>query len=110
VNELVRWETEDGPIVVEVSTRDPGFSSVSRKPGEVIADAHQHFEEAMARVRAAAVSALRTFRDESLNPDEVCLEFGIKLNAAAGAVIASTSAEGHLAVTLTWTRRDAKSG
>ena len=32
------------------------------------------------------------------------IEFGVKLNAAAGAVIAKTSAEGHLTVKLTWSR------
>jgi hypothetical protein len=31
------------------------------------------------------------------------VEFGIRLNAAAGAVIARTQAEGHLQVKLTWT-------
>jgi len=35
-------------------------------------------------------------------------EFGVKFNATAGAVIAKTSAEGHLTVTLTWSRRDVK--
>jgi hypothetical protein len=105
---LVRWETDDGPVVVEVDSRDPGFRSVSRKPDDEIVDANERFEGALDKVRAAAVSALRTFRDRSLDPDEVSLEFGVKFNATAGAVIAKTSAEGHLTVTLTWSRRDTK--
>jgi hypothetical protein len=106
VNELVRWETQDGPVVVEVSSADPGFSTVARKPGDVIVDAKERFEDALVNVRAAAVSALRAFRDKSLDPDEVSLEFGVRLNATAGAVIASTSAEGHFVVKLTWAQRE----
>ncbi|MFE2032629.1 CU044_2847 family protein [Streptomyces scopuliridis] len=42
------------------------------------------------------------FRDGSLKPDGVELEFGVKLMAEAGAVIAKTSAEGHMTVKLSW--------
>lgn len=45
---------------------------------------------------------LRVFRDGSLRPDAVELEFGVKLSAEAGAVIAKGSAEGHLVVRLNW--------
>ncbi|SEG53963.1 hypothetical protein SAMN04489712_106128 [Thermomonospora echinospora] len=95
-------------MVVEVDSREPGFTSVSKKPGHEIHDVQGRFEEALGNVRGAAVSALRTFRDRTLNPDEVSLEFGVKLNAAAGAVIAKTSAEGHLVVRLTWRHEDAE--
>lgn len=104
MGELVRWQTFDGPVVVEVDSTDPGFRSVSRKPGDIAADAQERFEDALERVRGAAVTALHTFRDSSLSPDEVSLEFGVKFSAAAGAVIASTAAEGHLNVTLRWSR------
>ena len=102
MNELLRWETDDGPVIIEVDSRDPGFSSVSRKPGEEIIDVKGRFEGTLDNVRSAAVSALRTFRDKSLDPDEVSLEFGVKFNATAGAVIAKTSGEAHLTVKLVW--------
>lgn len=104
LNELVRWQSDDGGIVVEVDSRDPGFQSVSRKPGEDIIDVQTRFDDALDSVRKAAVSALNKFRDESLAPGSVEIEFGIKLNAEAGAVIAKTSAEGHLTIKLTWPR------
>ena len=104
MNELLRWETKDGPIVVEVDADEAGFSSISQKPGEIVHDVKEKFEDALENVRNAAQSALRTFRDEALDPDDVEIEFGIKLNAAAGAVIAKTSAEGHLTVKLKWSR------
>lgn len=108
MSELLRWETDGGTVVVEVDSRDPGFSPASRKPGQEIIDVRERFEGALDKVRSAAVSALRTFRDESLDPDEVSLEFGVKLNASAGAVIAKTAAEGHLMVRLVWSPGHAK--
>lgn len=107
-NELVRWETDAGSVVVEVDSREPGFQSITRKPGEAIYDVHAKFEDALESVRAAAVSALKKFGDEVLAPDQVEIEFGIKLNVEAGAVIAKTSGEGHLTVKLAWSRPASK--
>ncbi|MEU7647089.1 CU044_2847 family protein [Streptomyces huasconensis] len=105
MSELVRWESDAGPVVVEVDSRDPGFRSVSRRgDSEEIHDVEGRFESALGHVRGAALSALRTFRERALDPDAIELEFGVKLTAAAGAVIAKTSAEGHLTVRLTWSR------
>ena len=53
-------------------------------------------------MRAAAESALRVFRDGSLKPATVEIEFGVKLTAEAGALIARSAVEGHLVVKLSW--------
>ncbi|MFB4310661.1 CU044_2847 family protein [Actinomadura sp. GTD37] len=103
MNELVRWQTEHGTIVVESDDRDPGFQSVSRT-GDLFREAAGKFEDAFDSVREAAQSALAALRGGGLDPDAVELEFGVKLNAAAGAVIAKTSVEGHLKVKMTWGR------
>ena len=110
MNELVRWQTDDGGIVVEIDSSEPGFQSISRKPGEAIYDVQGRFDDALESVRDAAVSALKKFRDEILHPDSVEIEFGFKLNAEAGAVIAKTSAEGHLTIKLAWSRSASVSG
>jgi hypothetical protein len=101
MSELVRWETNEGPVVIEIDSKDAGFRSVARKPGEVI-DVNGSFEGALEKVRGAAASALTAFRDSSLAPDAVELEFGIKFTVTAGAVIAKTAVEGNLLVRLKW--------
>lgn len=105
MGELLRWQSDAGPVVVEVSELEAGFQGVARS-GEVIHDVRARFEDALASVRDAAVAALRTFRDEVLKPDTVDIEFGVKFSAAAGAVIAKTAAEGHLVVRLRWNASD----
>ncbi|MEG3626561.1 CU044_2847 family protein [Streptomyces poriticola] len=98
---LVEFKTEDGAQVMVQAVDDAsGARLVSRGDGP--AQAARTFEGALDGVRAAAESALRVFRDGSLRPDSVELEFGVRLSAEAGAVIAKGTAEGHLVVKLSW--------
>ncbi|WP_460065229.1 CU044_2847 family protein [Streptomyces sp. YKOK-I1] len=99
---LVEFRTDDGAVVsVEAAAdRRPGSRLVARGDGTV--QAARTFEDALEGVRAAAESALRVFRDGTLRPDAVEIEFGVKLSAETGAIIAKGTAEGHLVVKLAW--------
>ncbi|WP_225839836.1 CU044_2847 family protein [Streptomyces sp. NK08204] len=105
MNKLVEFETEDGAVVV-VETADPatGTRLVARGEGGEgpVTQTARTFEGALAGVRSAAQAALRVFRDGALRPDSVELEFGVKLSAEAGAIIAKGAAEGQLVVRLGW--------
>jgi hypothetical protein len=100
---LLEFTTDDGAVVV-VESVEPGTGTrlVGRGDGGPAALASSTFEGALDGVRSAAQSALRVFRDGSLRPDSVELEFGVKLTAEAGAVIAKGAAEGQLVVRLGW--------
>ena len=100
MSELMRFKTASGSVVVEVGDDEPGFELVDREG--VIADTKRKLEAALADVRDGAESALRAFRGGSLNPDSIDVEFGVKLNAEAGAIIAKTAVEGHFLVKLGW--------
>ncbi|MEU1510803.1 CU044_2847 family protein [Streptomyces sp. NPDC005811] len=99
---LVEFRTDDGAVVSveEAADRRPGSRLVARGDGTV--QAARTFEGALEGVRAAAESALRVFRDGTLRPDGVEIEFGVKLSAETGAIIAKGTAEGHLVVKLSW--------
>ena len=109
MNELVRWQTEHGSIVVESDDDEPGMAAVSRG-GDLIGKATAKFEDSFEQVRDAAEAALAALRGGDRTPDAIELEFGVKLNAAAGAVIAKTAVEGHLKVKLTWGEPKAAAG
>ncbi|MEU6282137.1 CU044_2847 family protein [Streptomyces sp. NPDC047028] len=106
MGKLVEFTTDDGVVVV-VETADPatGTRLVSRGENPA-AQATRTFEGALDSVRAAAHSALSVFRDGALRPDSVELEFGVKLSAEAGAIIAKGAAEGQLVVRLGWNSAD----
>ncbi|MFF1478679.1 CU044_2847 family protein [Streptomyces sp. NPDC058301] len=99
---LMEFQTDDGAhVVVEVERHASGAKLVRRGDNSV-SEAARTFDSALEGIRAAAESALHVFRDGRLKPDAVELEFGVKLTAEAGAVIAKTAVEGHLLVKLSW--------
>ena len=62
------------------------------------------YEQAVDRIRPAAESIVHRIRQIAEPPDEISVEFGIKLNANIGAILASTSAEAQFTLRLTWNR------
>lgn len=98
----MEFTTDSGAqVTVEVDRHGPGAKLVSRGENS-LAQVGRTFDDALVGIRSAAESALKVFRDGTLKPDGVELEFGVKLMAEAGAVIAKSSAEGHLTVKLSW--------
>jgi hypothetical protein len=99
-SELVRYELDDGgSVVVEVATTGRETRVGRRDVPTVVSDT---FDQAIGRVRDAAVAALGQFQQMTRQPDQVEISFGIKLTAEAGAVLAKAGVEGQLAVKLTW--------
>lgn len=109
MTQLLRFPSEDGDgfLVVEVAEDEPGVVEASRL-GDAVVDANASFEEGIEHIRNAAASALQRLRDIPSRPDEVSLEFGVRLNAEFGAVIAKSGGEAHLTVTMTWHAADAR--
>lgn len=102
MTELVRWTLDDGgEVLVEIPSDGPEISPVSRA-GDLVQSAGTSLSSALGHVRQAASDVLGQFRDMDVRPDTVEVEFGVKLTAQAGAVIAKTSLDGHLNVKLTW--------
>ena len=104
VPEIVRFESTDGStMLVEVDDDAFGVERVARRRGGGVIEAGERLEEVLARARStigAVVDSVRSFA-----PDEYEIEFGLKLNAEAGAVVARTAVEGHFTIKLVW-RRD----
>ncbi|MFQ6015374.1 MAG: CU044_2847 family protein [Anaerolineae bacterium] len=96
---------EGGSIVVEVDEPVPeGRVTRAVRPGEIAAKAGQTFETALERIKPAAGAIITKLRSLSDPPDEVKVEFGLKMNADAGAIVASAGVEANYKVTLTWKR------
>jgi hypothetical protein len=98
--ELIRVPLESGgSLTVEVDSRDAGVVKAAR-PGQIVADATQTLEAALASLVPGATVVVEKLR--AAKPSDVSLSFGIKLTAEAGAVIAKTAGECNFAVTLHW--------
>jgi len=107
VKRLVEFRTDDGnAIVVEVDEPEVlgGTVRAARKPGQLLDEAKDSFDEALNKIYSATESAVRTLRTLSSQPDEVIMEFGFNLSAQFGAVIASATASANYKVVLKWSR------
>lgn len=104
---LIEFPLEDGSSVwVEVEEIErPGMVPAVREEG-VPERSQQTFEAALEKVRSFAGAIINKLRALSDPPDEVEVEFGLKLNAKAGAILAIASTEANYRVTLTWKRED----
>lgn len=88
----------DTSIAVEIDSDEPGFEEAAPSPWI----SPEHFSGAVARGRRAAEEVLKQFRDMTVRPAEIEIEFGLKFAAEAGVVLAKTATEAHLAVKLIW--------
>jgi len=108
---LAKFVLSDGSsIVAEVDDNDSFESPRSVMRGgamaspEFVVKANETFDAALDRVRYAAETMLDRLTSLTRPPDEVAVEFGVKLNAETGAVIAKASTEANFKINLKWTR------
>lgn len=71
---------------------------------DLIEKAHEAFDSSIAKIKPIASAVIGKLREISDSPAEIAVEFGIKLNASAGVVLASSAVESNIKVTLTWKR------
>jgi hypothetical protein len=110
---LVEFPLQDGgTMLVEVdeqegyteTTMRGGLVKAARPASEVVENAKKTFEEALEKIKPAAQSIISTLRDLHDAPDEIDVQFGIKLSAEAGAFIASAGVEANYTVSLKWVK------
>jgi hypothetical protein len=103
VGHIIEFQTEQGPVLVEVTEPPPAGSETLAGRGEVADRAAQTFEDALGKVRPAIESALNQVRRWAGEADEIGLQFGITLSGKVGAFI-SVGAEANLVVSMKWQR------
>ena len=88
---LVEFPLEDGSsMLVEVEElEEEGLERVSRRDPGMIERAQQTFEKSLEKVKPAAQYILVKLRELQDSPDEIEVQFGLNLSAAAGIVLAS---------------------
>jgi hypothetical protein len=103
---VVEMPLEDGStILVELADDEQRLQRVGRV-GKVVRDGAETLEEAVRRVKPVATAVLSQLRDLATPPDTVKLEFGIKLSAEAGVVVAKAASEANFKLSLEWTSPD----
>jgi Trypsin-co-occurring domain 1 len=103
VQRLIEFPLQDGGTVL-VQVNESGIGPTTRGlSNRAVAEQAQHtFEQAVDRVRPAAQALINQLRGLADSPNEIGIEFGLELNAEAGAFIASASTTANFRVSLTW--------
>jgi Trypsin-co-occurring domain 1 len=96
---LIEFRQDDETVFVEVEEDISRADQLSGRGGAV-ERAKQSFEEAVSGIDPIANMILRKMA--ALGPESVSIEFGIKFNAQAGVILASSAIEGNCKVTLGW--------
>ncbi|MET0625632.1 MAG: CU044_2847 family protein [Pyrinomonadaceae bacterium] len=105
MKQLVEFSLDDGTsVLVEVDEPETGGVVRAGRAGEIVEKVQYTFSEALDRVKPAAETIINKLRTLDVTPDEIQVEFGIKLSAEAGAFFASASTEANFAITLSWKR------
>lgn len=93
----------DGSVLlVEVQgDAPPGVDRVGRL-ADGLRQGAQSLEEALSGVRPALQSVVDMFRGLAVAPTDVTVQFGIKVVAEAGVVVARAATEASFTVTATW--------
>jgi hypothetical protein len=104
MKKLVEFPLESGgSIIVEVDARsgEEGMIEAAR-PGELIQKASKTLEDALSKVTPAAEAIIKKLGDLAHKPDDIEIEFGLKLSAETDVIIASAAVEANYVVKLKW--------
>ncbi|MFF3859535.1 CU044_2847 family protein [Streptomyces sp. NPDC002209] len=90
---------DDLPVIERVGRGDDALRTTART-----------LQEALSRVGPAVDAVIGQLRSAAVVPDEVNVQFGIKITAEAGAVIAKAATEANFTVSATWLRERGAGG
>lgn len=110
VKRVVAFPLSDGEsVLVEVDMPDDAGGTVrASRAGEITETARVSFEDALSKIKPSAEYIISCLRGLTHAPDQVVVEFGIKLSAQAGAIIASAGVEANYTITMTWNETEGK--
>lgn len=102
---LLRVETT-APASARPASEDP-YEPIRRpRPADDVGNAADTLRDAVDRVRPAVQDIVESLRSMPRRPDRITLEFGVKVTAEAGVVVARTAAEAHFTVGVEWDASD----
>ncbi len=103
---LLRVETSDpAPETAAVPTPAPEdpYEAIRRpRPADGVSGAADTLRGAVDRMRPAVSDIVDSLRSMPRRPDRITLEFGVKVTAEAGVIVARSTAEAHFTVGVEW--------
>ncbi|MFD8781896.1 CU044_2847 family protein [Kitasatospora sp. NPDC059599] len=100
---------DDGQAFVVELSEGEGSGVLRAARGDALVESSaETFESGLARVRQVAAALLVRLADLPRKPDHIRAEFGIKITAEAGLVVAKASGDAHFTLELEWSRHESE--
>jgi hypothetical protein len=105
LSQLIELDLEEGgSVLVEVDGAAPGAVSRGGRSAELVSKAGQSLEQVLGQLGPTVRGIVSELRAAADWPDEVEVEFAIKLSADANVIIARTGGEANFRIALRWAR------
>jgi hypothetical protein len=108
MGQLVKYESEAGDILIEVKEEPDGGDDFIRVgfSEKTVTNASETLEKSLVKIQYLSNKIITSINEKNDNkPDEVNVEFGIKLGGEADFIVASGSVEANFKVSLTWKKK-----
>ena len=92
----------DNAGVIRVEILEADERTVRGGTRDVVESATVTFEKALEKVKPICGAIVRQLREAIEQPDEIGVEFGIKLSAEAGVILTSAATEANLKISVKW--------
>jgi Trypsin-co-occurring domain 1 len=107
VSQLVRMDLADGgSVLVEVADTDSGPVTRGGRAEELVTSAGATLDSALDQLGPVVKGVVTRLREAADWPDEVTVEFSIKLSADANVIIARTAGEANFRISMHWSRAE----
>ncbi|HYJ67325.1 MAG TPA: CU044_2847 family protein [Nocardioidaceae bacterium] len=106
MSELVRFESDQGGVVL-VEVAEPVAGTVTRGGGRsaaVISDAGEGLEQVLGKLGPVIQGVVTKLRESADWPEQVEVEFAVKISADSNVIIARAGGEANFRVLMRWSR------
>ena len=103
MSSLLEFKTGTGEsLLVEVDDSSGGPVTRGGRTAEVVVEAGATLEQVLGRLGPAMKGIVSQIREAAERPDEVEVEFGVKLSADSNVIIARAGGEANFRIALKW--------
>ena len=107
MSQLVKMDLADGgSVLVEVEDAASGPVTRGGRAGDLVRDASGTLEQALDQLGPVVRGVVTKLREAADWPDEVTVEFSIKLSADSNVIIARAAGEANFKISMSWSRAE----
>ena len=105
MSQLVKMDLADGgSVLIEAAEVETGPITRGGRVEELVTDAGATLESALDQLGPVVKGVSTRLREAADWPDQVTVEFSIKLSADANVIIARTAGEANFKISMSWSR------